>query len=106
MSSSVSNHINPFGSSSFESAAPNPTHIRDVPISDHVPIKLSHASANFYAWKTYFKLLFCEYHLSDHVDGSADLLALRRDADWMAIDATIIRWLFLTVSPDISSSCP
>jgi hypothetical protein len=26
---------------------------------------------------------------------------MQRDSDWMAIDATIIRWLFLTIAPDI-----
>nr|XP_051202002.1 uncharacterized protein LOC127315565 [Lolium perenne] len=41
-----------------------------------------------------------EYNLRDHIDGSVDLFA-RRDNDWLAIDATIIRWLFLTISPDI-----
>nr|XP_040248919.1 atrophin-1-like [Aegilops tauschii subsp. strangulata] len=33
---------------------------------------------------------------SDHIDGTANLFVLNRDADWLAIDATIIRWLFLT----------
>jgi hypothetical protein len=26
---------------------------------------------------------------------------MQRDSDWMAIDATIIHWLFLTIMPDI-----
>jgi hypothetical protein len=26
---------------------------------------------------------------------------MQRDSDWMAIDATIIRWLCLTITPDI-----
>lgn len=44
---------NPFASSSSSDyAAPNPDYIRDVPIHNHVPIKLSHSAANFYAWKT------------------------------------------------------
>ncbi|XP_071685263.1 uncharacterized protein [Lolium perenne] len=60
---------------------------------------MSTTVANYLAWKTYFYLLFREYNLRDHIDGTADLLAC--DADWLAIDATIIRWLFLTVSPDI-----
>ena len=100
---SISNGSNnPFASSSsFESDAPNPVQLRDITIADHVPVTLSHASANFYAWKTYFRLLFREYHLTHHVDGTADLLAMRHDTDWMAIDATITHWLFLTVSKDI-----
>nr|XP_051229940.1 uncharacterized protein LOC127347833 [Lolium perenne] len=92
---------NPFGDSFSDSATPNTAILRAVPIIDHVPIKLSHDSANYHAWKTYFYLLFHEYNLRDHVDGSADLLIMGRDSEWMAIDTTIIRWLFLTVSPDI-----
>jgi hypothetical protein len=71
-----------------------------MPITDHVPVKLSVAEKNHYTWKTYFYLLFREYNLRNHVDGSVDLLD-HRDPDWLAIDATIIRWLFLTISPDI-----
>nr|XP_051201580.1 uncharacterized protein LOC127315091 [Lolium perenne] len=86
---------NPFADSSI----PDPGQLRAVAITDHVPVKLSTTAANYLAWKTYFYLLFREYNLRDHIDGTADLLAC--DADWLAIDATIIRWLFLTVSPDI-----
>ncbi|XP_071685370.1 uncharacterized protein [Lolium perenne] len=71
---------NPFA----ESSIPDPGQLRAVSITDH---------------KTYFYLLFREYNLRDHIDGTTDLLAC--DSDWLAIDATIIRWLFLTVSPDI-----
>lgn len=99
--SSLSHRSNPFASSSEAGSLPNPAYIRDVPIFDRVPIKLSHTEANFYAWKTYFKLLFREYNLRDHIDGTTDFLTMRRDEDWMAVDATIIRWLFLTVSKDI-----
>ena len=66
-----------------------------------MPIKLSHTSANFFAWKTYFGLLFREYDLLDHIDGTVDLLAMPHDPDWSTIDATITRWFFQTVSPDI-----
>nr|XP_051215490.1 uncharacterized protein LOC127333192 [Lolium perenne] len=86
---------NPFA----DSSNPDPGQLRAVSITDHVPVKLSTTAANYLAWKTYFYLLFREYNLRDHIDSTADLLAC--DADWLAIDATIIRWLFLTVSPDI-----
>ncbi|KAM0908576.1 hypothetical protein ACQ4PT_015368 [Festuca glaucescens] len=97
----TANPCNPFGDSFSDSVTPNAAVLHAVPIADHVPIKLSHDSANYHAWKTYFYLLFREYNLRDHVDGSADLLIMGRDSEWMAIDATIIRWFFLTVSPDI-----
>jgi hypothetical protein len=75
--------------------------IRDVPVLERVLIKLSHTTANFFAWKTYFGLLFREYDLLDHIDGTIDLLAMPHDLDWGTIDATIIRWFFQTVSTDI-----
>ncbi|KAM0862705.1 hypothetical protein ACQ4PT_045088 [Festuca glaucescens] len=75
-------------------------HRQLVHIADHVPVKLSLSEKNHHAWRTYFYLLFREYHLRDHIDGTIDLFNCR-DPDWLAINATIIRWLFLTISPDI-----
>jgi hypothetical protein len=102
---SSSGPSNPFNSSRSGSsnpfAGPSVTVIRDVPILERVPIKLSHTAANFFAWKTYFGLLFREYDLLDHIDGTVDLLAMPHDPDWSTIDATIIRWFFQTVSTDI-----
>nr|XP_020161998.1 uncharacterized protein LOC109747328 [Aegilops tauschii subsp. strangulata] len=93
---------NPFASTfGSNSEVPNATHIRGVPLFDHVPIKLSHKESNYYVWKTYVNLLLREYNLHDHVDGTTELLVVCHDSNWMAIDATIIRWFFLTVSPDI-----
>ncbi|KAK1666176.1 hypothetical protein QYE76_054335 [Lolium multiflorum] len=63
--------------------------------------ELSTTAANFFPWKTYFGLLFREYDLLDHVDGTIDLLAMPHDPEWLAIDATIIRWFYQTVSNDI-----
>jgi hypothetical protein len=62
---------------------------------------LSHTAANFFAWKTYFGLLFREYDLLDHIDSTVDLLTMAHEPDWSTIDATIIRWFFQTVSTDI-----
>jgi hypothetical protein len=102
---SSSGPSNPFNSSRSRSsnpfAGPSFTVIRDVPILERVPIKLSHTAANFFAWKTYFGLLFHEYDLLDHIDDTVDLLAIAHDPDWSTIDATIIRWFFQTVSTDI-----
>ncbi|XP_071678497.1 uncharacterized protein [Lolium perenne] len=93
-SSSGSGSSNPF-------AGPSVAVIRDIPIADRVPLKLSTTAANFFPWKTYFGLLFREYDLLDHVDGTIDLLAMPHDPEWLAIDATIIRWFYQTVSNDI-----
>nr|XP_051196589.1 uncharacterized protein LOC127309919 [Lolium perenne] len=80
---------------------PSVTVIRNIPIAERVPLKLSTTAANFVPWKTYFGLLFREYDLLDHVDGTIDLLAMPHDPEWLAIDATIIRWFYQTVSNDI-----
>ncbi|XP_071681837.1 uncharacterized protein [Lolium perenne] len=92
--SSGSGSSNPF-------AGPSVAVIRDIPIAEHVPVKLSTTAANFFPWKTYFGLLFREYDLLDHVDGTIDLLAMPHDPEWLAIDATIIRWFYQTISNDI-----
>nr|XP_051212961.1 uncharacterized protein LOC127330925 [Lolium perenne] len=92
--SSRSGSSNPF-------PGPSVAVIRDIPIGERVPVKLSTTAANFFPWKTYFGLLFREYDLLDHVDGTIDLLAMPHDPEWLAIDATIIRWFYQTVSNDI-----
>nr|XP_051229420.1 uncharacterized protein LOC127347250 [Lolium perenne] len=92
--SSRSGSSNPF-------AGPSVAVIRAIPIAEHVPVTLSTTVANFFPWKTYFGLLFREYDLLDHVDGTIDLLAMPHDPEWLAIDATIIRWFYQTVSSDI-----
>ncbi|XP_071676968.1 uncharacterized protein [Lolium perenne] len=92
--SSGSGSSNPFVGPSFAV-------IRDIPIAERVPVKLSTTAANFFPWKTYFGLLFREYDLLDHVDDTIDLLAMPHDPEWLAIDATIIRWFYQTVSNDI-----
>ncbi|KAK1649270.1 hypothetical protein QYE76_067075 [Lolium multiflorum] len=92
--SSRSGSSNPF-------AGPSIAVIRDIPIAERVPVTLSTTAANFFPWKTYFGLLFREYDLLDHVDGTIDLLAMPHDPEWLAIDATIIRWFYQTVANDI-----
>ncbi|KAK1602173.1 hypothetical protein QYE76_017613 [Lolium multiflorum] len=74
--SSGSGSSNPF-------AGPSVAVIRDIPIAERVPASLR------------------EYDLLDHVDGTIDLLAMPHDPEWLAIDATIIRWFYQTVSNDI-----
>nr|XP_020165113.1 uncharacterized protein LOC109750564 [Aegilops tauschii subsp. strangulata] len=55
----------------------------------------------YFAWKTYFSLLFRENNLVDHVDGTVDSRAMVDDSEWTAIDATLIRWFFTTISKDL-----
>ncbi|XP_073363278.1 uncharacterized protein [Aegilops tauschii subsp. strangulata] len=93
MTSSGSSLYNPF-------AGPDPANIRDINIHDRVPVVLDATDATYFAWKTYFSLLFRENNLVDHVDGSVDSRAMVGDSEWTAIDATLIRWFFTTISKD------
>ena len=49
-------------------------------------------------WKTYFNLLFREYHLLEHVDGSVDGGLMAGDLDWAA-DTSPTYLLFHTLLP-------
>ncbi|XP_020148225.1 uncharacterized protein [Aegilops tauschii subsp. strangulata] len=92
--SSISGATNPF-------AGPDPADIRDINIHDRVPVILNATNSTYCAWKTYFSLLFHENNLVDHVDGSVDSHAMVDDSKWTAIDATLIRWFFTTISKDM-----
>ncbi|XP_073358288.1 uncharacterized protein [Aegilops tauschii subsp. strangulata] len=94
MSPSASSYSNPF-------AGPDPADIRDINIHDRVLVILDATDATYFAWKTYFSLLFRENNLVDHVDGSVDSRAMVGDSEWTAIDATLIRWFFTTISKDL-----
>ncbi|XP_020171885.1 uncharacterized protein [Aegilops tauschii subsp. strangulata] len=48
--------------------------------------------------ETYFSVVFREYNLVDRVDGSVDSSDMKEDSEWTTIDATLIRWFFLTIS--------
>nr|XP_040255464.1 uncharacterized protein LOC120973637 [Aegilops tauschii subsp. strangulata] len=93
MSSNASTYSNPF--------AVDPAEIRDINVHARVPVILDDSNSTYFAWKTYFTLLFRENNLVDHVDGTVDFRAMVDDAEWTAIDATIIRWFFTTISKDL-----
>ncbi|XP_020151585.1 uncharacterized protein [Aegilops tauschii subsp. strangulata] len=93
MSSNASSYSNPF--------AVDPTEIRDINVHARVPVVLDASNSTYFAWKTYFSLLFRENNLVDHVDGTVDSRAMVDDPEWAAIDATIIRWFFTTISKDL-----
>ena len=94
MSSFASSYSNPF-------AGPDPADIRDINIHERVLVVLDVTDSMYFAWKTYFSLLFHENNLVDHVDGTVDSCAMMDGAEWTAIDATIIRWFFTTISKDL-----
>ena len=93
MSSNASTYSNPF--------AVDPAEIRDINVHARVPVTLDASTSTYFAWKTYFSLLFRENNLVDHVDGSVDSRAMVGDSEWTAIDATLIRWFFTTISKDL-----
>ncbi|KAM3206093.1 hypothetical protein ACQJBY_061648 [Aegilops geniculata] len=94
MRSSSSTVSNPF-------AGPDVTLVRDLNIHERVPVKLDQNTASYSAWKRYFSLLFREYLLHGHVDGTVDTALMINDEEWMILDATIIRWFYLTISSDL-----
>nr|XP_020180659.1 uncharacterized protein LOC109766306 [Aegilops tauschii subsp. strangulata] len=89
-----SHRTNPF-------EGPHPVVIRDLNILARVPVVLDHLSSTYYAWKTYFSLVFHEYNLRDHIDGSVDSRFMEDDEEWTSIDATLIRWFYTTISKDL-----
>ncbi|XP_073354830.1 uncharacterized protein [Aegilops tauschii subsp. strangulata] len=96
MASPHSSNSNPFAG-----LVPDATAVCDLDIHTRVPIKLDQCTSSYYAWKTYFNLVFHEYHLFEHVDGTIDGDLMVDDPDWAAIEASLIRWFYLTISPDI-----
>ncbi|XP_073362246.1 uncharacterized protein [Aegilops tauschii subsp. strangulata] len=92
--SSISDSTNPL-------AGPDPVLIRDLNILGRVPIILDHHTSTYYAWKVYFSLIFREYNLHDHVDGSVDSSLMVNDDKWMTIDASLIHWFYTTISKDL-----
>ncbi|KAI5017509.1 hypothetical protein ZWY2020_042397 [Hordeum vulgare] len=97
--SSLSGEVNPFAVLEPASAAS----LRLIHIQDHVPFLLDLHTPSFSTWRTYFSLTFHEFQIRDHVDGSVDARAMSDDANWMGVDATIIKWLYRTVSTEILS---
>ncbi|KAI4997589.1 hypothetical protein ZWY2020_052931 [Hordeum vulgare] len=95
-SSAASGELNPFG---FEHVNPSSLHL--LHIQDHVPITLDLHTPSFSTWRTYFSLTFREFGIRDHVDGTVDDLAMLGDNQWLSVDATIVKWLYRTVSREI-----
>ena len=90
----ISGASNPFAGPDPPSAA----HIRDLNIFDRVPVRLDQSTSTYYAWKTYFSLVFSEYYLHDHIDCSGDASLMKGEAEWMVINPTLIRWSYITIS--------
>nr|XP_020152372.1 uncharacterized protein LOC109744818 [Aegilops tauschii subsp. strangulata] len=94
MSSSSSIVSNPFAGSDV-------TLVRDLNIHVCVLVVLDQSTASYSAWKRYFSLVFREYLLHGHVDGTVDSSLMIHGEEWMILDATIIRWFYLTISSDL-----
>ncbi|XP_020160852.1 uncharacterized protein [Aegilops tauschii subsp. strangulata] len=94
MSSSVST-----ASSLF--AGPDVTLVHDFNIHERVPVVLDQSTASYSTWRQYFSLVFREYLLHGHVDGTVDSSLMVNDEEWMILDTTIIRWFYLTISKDL-----
>ncbi|XP_037446405.1 disease resistance protein Pik-2-like [Triticum dicoccoides] len=62
-------------------AGPDVTLVRDLNIHERVPVKLDQSTASYSAWKQYFSLVFREYLLHGHVDGTVDSALMIHDED-------------------------
>ena len=74
--SSTTHSSNPFAGPEPSAAA-----IRDLNIEARVPIRLDSSSTPYYAWKTYFNLIFREYYLTEHIDSFVDSAYMRGVVD-------------------------
>nr|XP_020187034.1 uncharacterized protein LOC109772746 [Aegilops tauschii subsp. strangulata] len=83
---------------SFSGAMFTSDRLNEIHIKDHVPVILDLDSPSYNAWRTYFALLFRSYRLIEHVDGSVAIRDMKDDDEWLAVDACIVKWLFLTIS--------
>ncbi|XP_073361468.1 uncharacterized protein [Aegilops tauschii subsp. strangulata] len=88
-------------SNAFAGPTPSATAIRDLNIEARVPVRLDSSNSSYYAWMTYFSLVFREYYLTEHIDGSINGEYMKGDPEWSAIEATLIRWFYQTISKDI-----
>ncbi|XP_073359974.1 uncharacterized protein [Aegilops tauschii subsp. strangulata] len=86
---------------SFAGAAFTSDRLNELHIKDHVPVVLDLDSPSYNAWHTYLALLFRSFRLIEHVDGSVDIRDMKDDDEWLAVDACIVKWLFLTISPGL-----
>ena len=96
-SSNLSDGSNPFAGSK----PPSANDLRNLNIVSRIPIRLSHDDSSYYSRKTYFNLVFREYHLREHIDGSIDAAAMQHEAGCSATKATLIHWFILTISKDL-----
>nr|XP_020180921.1 uncharacterized protein LOC109766549 [Aegilops tauschii subsp. strangulata] len=101
MSSITSSGSNPFANTN---PPPDAADIRNLNIYERVLFRLAQTDSSYYAWKTYFSLVFREYNLLDHVDDSVDSSLVPAHHEWSTIDATLIQWFFLIISPDLFST--
>nr|XP_020190871.1 uncharacterized protein LOC109776623 [Aegilops tauschii subsp. strangulata] len=83
---------------SFSGAMFTSDRLNELHIKDHVPVILDLDSPSYNTWRTYFALMFRSYRLIEHVDGSVDFRDMKDDDEWLAVDACIVKWLFLTIS--------
>ena len=87
-----------FDAGSFAGATFTFDRLNNLHIKDNIPVVLDLDSPSYNAWRTYFALLFRSFRLIEHVDGSVDIRDMKDDDEWLAVDACIVKWLFLTIS--------
>ncbi|XP_062217193.1 uncharacterized protein LOC133917300 [Phragmites australis] len=76
-----------------------PSLVHGINILSRVPIFLDLDEANYTAWARAFSVVFGQYGLDDHVDGSP----AQGDSDWVQNDCAIISWFYNRIAPELLS---
>ncbi|XP_062195285.1 uncharacterized protein LOC133898604 [Phragmites australis] len=90
---------NPFGDPEPEPISAATAQL--INIKTHVPVVLDPESPNYTAWSTFFDIAFRKFGILDHVDGTVDIRLKHGDVEWLQVDASIVSWLYATISADL-----
>lgn len=88
-------------SSSSEGASAS---VQLINIRAHVPATLDFNESNYKKWSTFFELTFSKFSLSDHINGTADVLFHISDAEWLQIDDCIKPWIYTMVITNVRNT--
>jgi hypothetical protein len=69
-------------------------------IKSLIPVTLDLKTSNFTKWRNVLQVSVTQYALSDHLTMAIPLVD---DDDWLCLDATILRWSYRSIAPDITN---
>ncbi|XP_071674455.1 uncharacterized protein [Lolium perenne] len=66
-------------------------------IKSLIPTTLDLKASNFSKWRNFLLIAVTQYALADHLTTTIPPF----DTDWLRLDATVLRWLYGSIAPDI-----